>query len=82
MFQVGIERDANGGHNLSAECLGSTELFQAITRCVTSRSQAKDLEHLLVCPKCFDFISVFYMGELTAVVYDCRLQDRDANILC
>ncbi|KAI4647578.1 uncharacterized protein J4E78_008893 [Alternaria triticimaculans] len=46
-FRVGIERDTNGRHKLNAECLGTTEPFLAITRCIASRSNSDDLKYLL-----------------------------------
>ncbi|CAE7213669.1 hypothetical protein PTNB85_07021 [Pyrenophora teres f. teres] len=46
-FHIGIEREANGRHKLNAECLGTTEPFLAITRCLGSRPQANDLKHIL-----------------------------------
>jgi hypothetical protein len=48
-FRINIEREANGRHKLNAECLGTTEPFLAVTRCIASRPQANDLNYLLVC---------------------------------
>lgn len=48
-FHVVIEREANGRHKLSAECLGMAEPCLATTRCLASRPHANDLRHLLVC---------------------------------
>lgn len=47
VFNIGIERHAKGGHKLSAECVGSTQLSQAITRCLALQSKGKDLEYIL-----------------------------------
>jgi hypothetical protein len=47
-FRIGIEREANGQHKLNVECLGTTEPFLAITRCMASRPNADDLRYLLV----------------------------------
>lgn len=67
-FRVHIERDANGAHDLTAECLGNTELSRAITRCIASRPQPQDLKYLLdmivayklvkgaSCAKCAKFL--------------------------
>jgi len=82
MFHVRIERDADRGHKLSAECLGSTGLSQAITRCIALQSQTNDLENLLVCSRCSGSIFVFRVDTLTAIGYDRCLQDRDADIVC
>ncbi|KAF2828356.1 hypothetical protein CC86DRAFT_192264 [Ophiobolus disseminans] len=46
-FRVTIERDANGRHTLNGKCLGTTEPFLTITRCIASRPQASDLKYLL-----------------------------------
>lgn len=48
-FDVAIEQqDANGPCKLNAECLGVAEPFLSITRCISSRPQANDLQYLLV----------------------------------
>lgn len=46
-FRINIEREVNDRHKLNAECLGTTEPFLAITRCIASRPQANDLQYLL-----------------------------------
>ncbi|KAF2872223.1 hypothetical protein BDV95DRAFT_543900 [Massariosphaeria phaeospora] len=46
-FHVVLEREANGRHKLNVDCLGSTEPFMSIARCVASRPQANDLKYLL-----------------------------------
>ncbi|KAF1947914.1 hypothetical protein EJ02DRAFT_440078 [Clathrospora elynae] len=46
-FRINIEHEANGRHKLSAECLGTTEPFLAVTRSIASRPQANDLKSLL-----------------------------------
>ncbi|KAF1842484.1 uncharacterized protein K460DRAFT_409892 [Cucurbitaria berberidis CBS 394.84] len=46
-FHISIEREANGRYKLNAECLGTTEPWQAITRCIASRPQVNDLKYLL-----------------------------------
>lgn len=47
-FHVIVEREANGQHKLTAECVGTTEPFVAITRCIALRPRTNDLEALLV----------------------------------
>ncbi|KAF2133273.1 hypothetical protein P153DRAFT_381711 [Dothidotthia symphoricarpi CBS 119687] len=46
-FRITIECDGNGRHKLNAACLGTTEPFLAITRCIASRPNTNDLKHLL-----------------------------------
>ncbi|KAF2852852.1 hypothetical protein T440DRAFT_355142, partial [Plenodomus tracheiphilus IPT5] len=63
-FAILVERDTDGRHKLTSDCLGQKEPFRAITRCIASRPKANDLEHLLdmiaayktvkptICAKC------------------------------
>ncbi|KAF9697350.1 hypothetical protein EKO04_004859 [Ascochyta lentis] len=46
-FKVNIEREKDTPRKLSAECLGNSEPFLSITRCIASRPQANDLTSLL-----------------------------------
>ncbi|KAJ8117847.1 hypothetical protein OPT61_g1048 [Boeremia exigua] len=46
-FRVNIEREADTRHELTAECMGTSEPFLSITRCLASRPSASDLEYLL-----------------------------------
>jgi hypothetical protein len=71
-FRLGIEREANGRHKLSAECLGTTEPFLAITRCVASRSNADDLKYLL------DMIAAYKTVKGTSCAKCGKLLDKSA----
>jgi hypothetical protein len=78
-FQINVKREANGRHKLNAECLGTKELFLAITRCIASRPQANDLKYLLV--GCIGVGEVYeYMLIITG--YGCCVQDCEGNIVC
>ncbi|KAH6616732.1 hypothetical protein C7974DRAFT_51087 [Boeremia exigua] len=46
-FKVNIEREGDARHRLIAECLGTSEPFLSITRCLASRPCAEDLMSLL-----------------------------------
>ncbi|KAF2633721.1 hypothetical protein BU25DRAFT_11720 [Macroventuria anomochaeta] len=46
-FKVNIERENDTQHKLTAECLGTSEPFLSITRCIASRPNANDLASLL-----------------------------------
>ncbi|KAG9191617.1 hypothetical protein G6011_10351 [Alternaria panax] len=63
-FRIGIEREVNGRHKLNVECLGTTEPFLAITRCMASRPNADDLNYLL------DMIAAFKTTKSTGCWYD------------
>ena len=80
-FRVGIERGANGRHKLNAECLGTTEPFLAITRCIASRSNPDDLKYLLVCT--WSFVAWKCYGWMLIITgYDCCVQDCERNVVC
>ncbi|KAF1365287.1 hypothetical protein EJ07DRAFT_96182 [Lizonia empirigonia] len=46
-FKVNVERENGAHHKLSAECLGNSEPFLSITRCIASRPHPNDLTALL-----------------------------------
>ncbi|KAI4657134.1 uncharacterized protein J4E79_007750 [Alternaria viburni] len=71
-FRVGIERDANGRHKLNAECLGTTEPFLAITRCIASRPNPDDLKYLL------DMIAAYKTVKGTSCAKCKKLLDNSA----
>ncbi|KAL1800885.1 hypothetical protein ACET3X_001227 [Alternaria dauci] len=71
-FRIGIEREANGRHKLNAECLGTTEPFLAITRCIASRPNADDLKYLL------DMIAAYKTVKGTSCARCGNLLDKSA----
>ncbi|KAF1837282.1 hypothetical protein BDW02DRAFT_157558 [Decorospora gaudefroyi] len=71
-FRIRIEREANGRHKLNAQCLGTTEPFLAITRCVASRPHTNDLKDLL------DMIAAYKTVEGTSCAKCGKLLDNSA----
>jgi soluble P-type ATPase len=47
-FHIVVGQGANDRGKLRAECLGTTELQTAISRCIASRPRPNDLQSLLV----------------------------------
>ncbi|RYN40395.1 hypothetical protein AA0112_g3228 [Alternaria arborescens] len=71
-FRIGIEREANGRYKLNAKCLGTTEPFLAITRCIASRPNADDLRYLL------DMIAAYKTVKGTSCARCGKLLDKSA----
>jgi hypothetical protein len=81
-FRVNIDRENDTRPKLSAACLGTSEPFLSITRCVSSRPNNYDLAYLLV-----RFISLYWTMEraqltLIPTEYDCGIQDREGKCMC
>ncbi|OCK85828.1 hypothetical protein K432DRAFT_286118, partial [Lepidopterella palustris CBS 459.81] len=63
-FRIIRKKESNGRYKLDAECMGKSNLFPSITRCLASRPRANDLKFLLdmiaaytdsrraICAKC------------------------------
>ncbi|KAF1921057.1 mediator complex subunit 27-domain-containing protein [Ampelomyces quisqualis] len=71
-FRIVVDQEANGKHKFSAECLGASEPWLSINRCIASRPQANCLKYLL------DMVAAYKTVKGTSCAKCKRLLDDTA----